>query len=313
MRICRPPVGLPDRARVREPLACPRSACRRSARCRRRPRTRVGAEPVDQLAHQPGRDTARRSTPRARATRGRSARAPPRAAARCGAASSARTTPTARGGARSRRAPRSGRSARAAPPCRRAAACCSRSGSPPRGRAARARARCCRARCRRRAGSGSNSAGSASTISLGRPVLPPDAIAWRDGEVRSGSGASEMPARARSPRPRSARRAPPRRGTPTTSAGFASARIAARSFRQPPRDRLRHRAELPDREARGHELGAVGQRDRDEVALLHAARGVGAREPVEARSSSANVHAPSPHTSAVRPGERIACRRSAAE
>jgi hypothetical protein len=61
-------------------------------------------------------------------------------------------------------------------------------------------------------------------------VLPPDASAWRDGDVRSGSGSS--PCRASGAKPAGTLGAPGAASDamPTTSAGFASARIALRSF-----------------------------------------------------------------------------------
>src|SRR5271154_5136315 len=77
--------------------------------------------------------------------------------------------------------------------------------------------------------SGSHSAGSPDTMSFGRPVDPPDVGAFHAGETASGSGPSDRSGSGRYPMG-SVRRPPADScGTPITTEGSASSRIASSS------------------------------------------------------------------------------------
>ena len=76
---------------------------------------------------------------------------------------------------------------------------------------------------------GSKIAGSTLQISLGRPVLPPEARARSTGEVRSGRGPSSRAGSGTNPVGTAVRPAASSTDPPTTSAGSARSMIASRS------------------------------------------------------------------------------------
>ena len=224
---------------MREPLACPRSACPRCARCRRTPR-RSSRAPSHSIH-------ARFS--QARARRARAHHAPQRrhvvalahlarAAARCAASWSARTAPSRRGArsisaqalARRRSAQQHDRVPPESSDCHDVD---EGAGVVERPRHERGAARLS---CRSRRRVGSTSAGVESTISFGRPVLPPEVMARTCGGTTSGSGASGEArvgleagrhARARSPHSPGAARRPPARASPARRSRAARPRAAA--------------------------------------------------------------------------------------
>ncbi len=113
-------------------------------------------------------------------------------------------------------------------------------------------------------------------ISFGRPVEPPDVIALYGFDTASGNG----PASNASTCER----------TVDDDAGPRELddRVEL-ALRQASRDGLRDGAELPARDRRGDELGAVRQRDRHDVVLADALRRERPRRAVRERSSSARV------------------------
>jgi len=145
-------------------------------------------------------------------------------------------------------------------------------------------------------------------------VLPPDASAWRDGDVAVGQRVVAVPVFGRESQ-RHARRTRRRLWTRCRrpAAGFASARIALRSFSGSFHDTGCGTA--PSFQIAKHastNSGPFGSAIRDEVSLRDAALGVGAREPrggaVELPNGERAVAA---HERGWRPGVAVACQMRA--
>ena len=115
--------------------------------------------------------------------------------------------------------------------------------------------------------SGSQSAGSPDTMSFGRPVDPPEVGAFQAGEVTSGRGSSGRSGSGRYPAGSVRRPSASSGGTPMTTDGSASSRIASSSRAgQLGRHRLRDGADLPAGREGDEPFDRVGEGDRDHVA-----------------------------------------------
>ena len=157
--------------------------------------------------------------------------------------------------------------------------------------------------------SGSSCAGSPDTISFGRPVDPPDVGAFHAGDVGVGQRAVvQVVGRLRSrpagsPVPSSAPGSTPS----TTLAAGEVDDVGELAGGQLGRHRLRDGAQLPAGDVGDEPVDRVGQRDRDEVAVLDAAPGEVAGQAVGTTTPAhRDVTDASPQVTAVRSGAAAA-------
>ena len=120
-------------------------------------------------------------------------------------------------------------------------------------------------------------------MSLGRPVEPPEVMAFSDAAVRSGNGASLSSRSGVKPSGTAGRGRVLILCAADDERGLAEVDdLVAFELREFRGNRLRRGAEFPCGEAGFDEGNAVGQADGDEVILLYAERFIGAGETVSA-------------------------------